>query len=136
MVCFLFFKREMKVFSKQESVVLLNPILYSWPFLLKKNQGFTWNKNFPSFLFFPLVKLQCYKYLSLRDLIMKNWEKLSPQIIGRGKLRGRATGRKAIFQSLWLWNFKAPKAFFCWKLFWGDCNSHHWSFSRKNLFAF
>jgi len=75
--------------------------------------------------FFPIRKTSIFQGLHHEEL-----GKLSPQTIGRVKLRGRSIGRKSSFQSLGIWNFKAPKAFFLNAIL-GDLNSHH-SSAKKN----
>ena len=131
---FSFIRSQMNLFSKGESIMLcFESDTFPRPFLLeKKYEAFTWNKNLPNF--FPTGKTSIFRGLESQGLDMKDWEKLSPPIV-RGKLRGRTIGRKFIFQSPWLWNFKAtkaPKAFFL-KPFWGDSNFHHCSWEWTKI---
>jgi len=84
---FSFLKSQMKLFSKQECVMFLNPILF-----LKKQIKTLLLKNHQ---FFLASKTSIF-------LVLEELRNLIPQIIVRVKLREREIGRKAIFQSFWL----------------------------------
>jgi len=132
---FSFFEKPNETLFKTGISYVFESNTFSRPFLKKKYIHFIWNNNFPD-IFLPLVKLQYFSFSSSRDLIMKNWDKLSLQAIVRVKLRERAMGRKAILQSLWLQNFQATKAseaFFFKKAILGSLNSHYCKLDLTNL---
>ena len=68
---FSFFKSQMKLFSKQESVVFLNPILTFDLFFWKK-KDFTWNENFPT------CKTSVFQVLESQGLDYEELRKIEP----------------------------------------------------------